>query len=47
MRLTFLLGIVYLAILKVTNPGLRRPEVQMERASIVWGSVAPHNGESA
>ncbi len=47
MRLTIVLGIVYLAILKLTNAGYRSPAPSPPRAGIVWGSVVPRPGESS
>ncbi|HEX3743720.1 MAG TPA: hypothetical protein VHW09_07315 [Bryobacteraceae bacterium] len=46
MRLTIVLGIIYLAVLKLTHVGHRVPALRVQRASIVWGSVVPQNEES-
>jgi len=41
MRITIFIGILYLAILKARNPGLRKPALGNQQGSIVWGSVVP------
>lgn len=43
MRLTFVLGIIYLAILRWTHPAHRVHTPRVEDAGIVWGSIAPRN----
>jgi hypothetical protein len=47
MRLTILLGIIYLAILKASHPEYRSHAPRVHHAGIVWGSIVPHLGESA
>jgi hypothetical protein len=47
MRLTFVLGIIYLAILHATDAGHRAPSVRARRASIVWGSLVPAQAAAA
>jgi len=41
MRITIVLGIIYLAILKFGHPVHRSQASQAERAGIVWGSIVP------
>jgi len=51
MRLTFLIGVIYLAILKAANPGHRSapraPASRTQYAGIVWGSLVPRGGDQS
>jgi hypothetical protein len=47
MRLTFILGILYLTVLRARNPSQRPPAPGEQQASIVWGSVVSQPGEAS
>jgi len=47
MRLTIVLGIIYLAILKMSHAGYRVFSRREPSEGIVWGSIFPHDGKAS